>query len=50
MSERVVCYRVTSEDAEIQAIEVVLTVCNGFDDLDTANRVLNYVKERVQER
>lgn len=48
MSEREVCYRVTSEDAEIRAIEVVLTVCNGLDDLDAANRVLDYAKERMQ--
>lgn len=43
-------YRVTSEDAELQAIEVMLTVCNGLDDLDTANRVLDYVKERMKEQ
>lgn len=43
-------YRVLSEDAELQAIEVVLTVCNGLGDLDAANRVLNYAKERMQER
>lgn len=50
MSGREVSYYVTSNDAEIQAIEVVLTVCNSLGDLDTANRVLNYVKERMQER
>ncbi len=50
MSEREISFRVLSEDTELQAIEVVLTVCNGLDDLDTANRVLDYVKERMQER
>ena len=49
-NERELSYRVTSDDAEIQAIEVVLTVCNGLDDLDTAHRVLNYVKERMREQ
>ena len=50
MSEREVSYRVLSEDAELQAIEVVLTVCNGLNNLDAANRVLDYAKERMQER
>ena len=50
MSERELCYRVTAEDAEIQAIEVVMTVCNMLDDVGAANRVLNYVQERIQER
>lgn len=50
MSEREVCFRVLSEDAELQAIEVVLTVCSDLGDLDAANRVLNYAKERMQER